>query len=140
MLFVYIKPSRKKALRNVYVYRQKARHSSKSKTFSVLFLFMKSPTFYVTWFSWKFWNWHWYIYKKHYIENFRYEKPDTSKKAGQFALCFLTYRCPDTLRYLILNWTFEIFGGGGIFTCKNQCTLRYIFICKKQCTFRYVFK
>ena len=47
------------------IYIQKAEHFAKGKTICVTFLFTKSPTLYVTRFSWHFWYLHLYIYKKH---------------------------------------------------------------------------
>ena len=48
---------------------------------------------------------------------FIYKKLDTSQKARQLS---------GTLRYAIFYWIFEIgVGGGNIFICKKQCTLRY---------------
>ena len=58
-----------------------------------------------------------YIQKAwHFVlcEVFIYKKLDTSQTARQFTLRFYKQN-PDTLRYAIFHWIFEIGGGGGHF-------------------------
>ena len=140
-------------------------HFEKRKTISVTFLYTKRRTIYFTLFFMKFLKLA-FIYKKawHFAlrDVFIYKNPDTSQKAQQFALCFYIQN-PDTLRYAIFHWIFEICGGGGHFYFQKTIhfalhfyiqqimnfalrfiyticdTMRYIFIFKKRCTFRYVY-
>ena len=47
---------------------------------------------------------------------------------------------PDNLYYAIFHWIFVIDGEwGGVFICKNKCTLCYVFRYKKPDTLRYIF-
>ena len=71
---------------------------------------------------------------------FVYKTSDTWKKTREFALRFLIYKMPDTLRSAIFIEFLKLGEGCGIFYGKKKCTLRYIFIGKKKCTFRNSFK
>ena len=101
---------------NYYIYKQKARHFAKSKTISVRFLLTEIHTLYVTRLSWNVWNCHLYIHKRHDTfalrEVFIYKKPETSKKARQFALRFLINKKPDTLRFAIFMKFLKLAEGG----------------------------
>ena len=74
------------------------------------------------------------------LGEFLYGKTSTLRKKQDNLRYVFIYKNPDTLRYAIFHWIFEIGGGGeDHFICKKQCTLRCIYICKKQCTLRYIY-
>ena len=90
-MFLHIQ--KRKNMRNVYIYIQKSRHFAKRKTIYVTFLYTKIQTLDITIFSWKIWNWHLYVYKKHdtlrYV-TFLYANIQTLRKKQ------------DNLRYVFL--------------------------------------
>ena len=64
-----------------------------------------------------------YIYKSHDTLRYMtvlYTKSRTLKKVRIFALCFLIYQNPDTLRYAIFGEIFEIGGGGQFYKQKTM--------------------
>ena len=112
--FIYIY---NKTMRNVYIYIQKARHFSKSKTISVTFLFTKIQTHYVTRFFMKFLKLAFKSIQKAWQfalrDVFIYKNPDTSKKSRQLALSFLYIKKSWHFVLLKFSWNFEIGGGDG---------------------------
>ena len=82
-----------------------------------------------------------FIYKNYdtlcYVR-FLYTKSQKFRKKQDNLCCVSIYKNPDTLRYAVFHWIFEIGGRRGIFIYKKQCNLRYIFICKQKYTLRYV--
>ena len=101
-LYIYINPDTLQKQDNLsYVFIHKnpdtLRYAIFHEIFDIdIYIYTKNMTLCVTW--------------RFYIKN-----PDTSKKARQFALRFLIYKNPDTLRYIIFHVIIEIGGGGGAF-------------------------
>ena len=94
--FIYTKSKKK---RNVYIYIQKSRHLTKTKTICVTFLFTKSQTLYFMRFFMKF-----------------------------LKLTFMyIYKNPDSLRYAIFHRNFEIGRGGhgclDYLGCRSDCRI-----------------
>ena len=108
---------------NVYIYIPKARHFAKSKTISVMFLFTKIHTLYVTRFFMKFSKLAFiYIQKsRHLALRFLYTKIQK--------LCVTRFACN------FWNWKR---GEGGIFMNKNKCALYVKCLFAKTFTLRYV--
>ena len=119
----YIYKKQKKCETFIYIYK-KPDTFQKAGKFPVCFYPQKDRHFNLRDFSWKFWNWHIYIYKAWNFalrDVFIYKNPDTSQKEIQFALRFFICKNPDTLRYTIFHGIFEIGRrGGGIFIHKNK--------------------
>ena len=86
--YIYMNP---KNAKRSYMYR-KSRHFAKSKTIPVTFLFIKIKTLYITQFFTIFLKLAFMCIQKvlHFVlcDVFIFKKPDTSKKARQFALRF----------------------------------------------------
>ena len=107
-----------KKLWNVYIYTQTARKFPKSKTICVTFLFTRSKTLHVTQFSWKFWNWHLYIHKKHdtlrYVR-FLYTKCQTLCKNQDNLCSVFLYTKILTLCVTRFSWNSWNWRRGGSF-------------------------
>ena len=121
---------------------QKAIHFQKARQFGLLFYSQKRQTLYVMWFTWNFWNWHLYIYKKRknlcYVTFLFTKKQKLRKKQDNLRHIFI-YTKSGHFSWRNFHVLFEISGGkGGIFSRKKECTLCWFFIYKKQWTFRYV--
>ena len=89
-------------------YIQKARHFVKGKTISVMFLFTKSKTLYVTIFFMKFLKLA-FIYKNYDTLRymiFLYTKIQTLRKKQDNLRYVFIYKNPDILRYAIFQWIF----------------------------------
>ena len=124
----------KKNVKRLYI--QKNRHFAIMKTICITFYIQKSWQFALRDFSWRSWNWHLYTKSMTLCVMWRFYKQKKALRKNQDNLrYFFIYKKADTLRNAIFHEIFEIGGGGGIFICKKQCTLRYIFICKKTMHF-----
>ena len=104
------------------------------------FLFPKSQTLYVTWFSWKCWNWHSYTKSMTLCVTWIFYIPKGShfSKARQFAISFLIYKSLTLCVTQIFLECLKLKEGRGIFI-KQKKTLRYILIRKKMCSALHFF-
>ena len=85
-------------------------------------------------FSWKFWRWHLYTKIRTLfvtgIFNIQKARHSAKIKTICFTILCSKIRTLCITRFSLNFWNWRL--GGGIFTCKKQCTLRYIFIFKKN--------
>ena len=128
---LYIQKVNKIAKRYIY---KKGDTSKKAIQFPLCFYIQKERHFTLSDFSLNFWNWNLYTKSKILCVTwlFNIQKSRHSEKSKTICVTFL---CSKIWTLCIMRFFIEFLKlaeGGGIFTCKKQCTVRYIFIYKKN--------